>query len=102
MRAVFYKRERAVLIPVGGVRGRPERGAENPRKHGPLITRHPAGGEISHQGSAVRAHGAEQLRIAKRKTQPTVATHGNTTDTAVLALGANAIVTLDIRNELTD
>lgn len=44
MRAVFYKSERAVLIPVGRVGRRPERGAENPRKHGPLITRHPAGG----------------------------------------------------------
>src|ERR1700689_59783 len=102
MRAVFYKGERAVLIPVSRVRRRPERGAENPRKHGPLITGHPAGGQISHQGGAVRAHGAKHLRIAKRKTQRTVATHGNTADTAVLALGANAIVTLDIGNEFAD
>src|SRR5271155_1261342 len=99
MRCVFHQREGAVLVPVSRVGRRTERGAENSRKHGALITRHSSSGKISHQGGAVRADRAKHLRIAERKAQRTVAAHGNSADTAVLALAANPVVTLDVGNK---
>src|ERR1700735_61092 len=91
-----------VLFPVSRVGRRTERSAENAREHSPLVARHSSRGKISHQGGAVRAHGTKQLRVAQSQVHGAVTAHGNAADATGLAIAANPVVTLNVRNEFVD
>src|SRR5580765_91823 len=93
-------RHRIISSPEGGIEGRTKRTAKNPQPAElPRILRADFGKRLK-QRRAVRAHGAEELRMPERNVQRTVAAHRNSCNSARFASRLHAIPLLDPGHEL--